>query len=257
MGRYDKYSNITVKKEVYDELKKLAKAHGLSVPDFLALVTKTYDLVGALKKVTDLLGSSQYITGKFPVSQDQSPTDTLVRGNPNHHATHDSTEVGSTRKHYVYCRDSKSIKNFEAYKAWIDKNFTLHRWWKEDDGRICFETSKPVEKEERSEKDACKVLATEKVIYESNIAGKIKNLDAYFSKVVEECGAEVLEVKDQRVAVEPNFWNEFKEKLSTLNTNDESTIKKVLGVKGHKLLKTLWEGGLIYYDSINSKWEWI
>jgi hypothetical protein len=256
MGRYDKYSNITVKKEVYDELKKLAKAHGLSVPDFLALVTKTYDLVGALKKATDLLGNSQYITGKFLVNYDQSPTDTSVRSNSNHHVTHDNIEVESSRKHYIYCRDSKSIKNFEAFKAWIDKNFTLHRWWKED-GKVCFETSKPVEKEERmSEKDVCKVLDTEKVIYESNIAGKINNLDAYFSKVAEKCGAEVLEAKGQRVAVEPNFWNEFKEKLNSLNTNNESEIKKVLGTKGHKLLKTLWEGGLIYYDSVNGKWEW-
>jgi hypothetical protein len=110
--------------------------------------------------------------------------------------------------------------------------------------------------ESKTKKDLCEILESEKVIYESNIAGKIKNLDAYFSKVAEECGAEVIEAKGQRVAVEPNFWNEFKEKLNTLNTNDESTIKKVLGTKGHKLLKTLWEGGLIYYDSVNSKWEW-
>jgi hypothetical protein len=115
---------------------------------------------------------------------------------------------------------------------------------------------KPSTTESKPKKDLCEILESEKVIYESNIAGKIKNLDAYFSKVAEECGAEVIEVKGQRVAVEPNLWNEFKEKLSTLNTNDESTIKKVLGTKGHKLLKTLWEGGLIYYDSVNSKWEW-
>jgi len=45
MGRYDKYFNITVKREIYVELKKLAETHGLSVPDFLALIVKTYNLV--------------------------------------------------------------------------------------------------------------------------------------------------------------------------------------------------------------------
>jgi hypothetical protein len=54
----------------------------------------------------------------------------------------------SSGKHYTSClspQEVKKIKNFEAYKAWIDKNFTLHRWWREEDGSVCFETSKPVE----------------------------------------------------------------------------------------------------------------
>jgi hypothetical protein len=54
----------------------------------------------------------------------------------------------SSSKHHIYClnpQEVKKIKNFEAFKMWIDKNFTLHRWWREEDGRVCFETSKPVE----------------------------------------------------------------------------------------------------------------
>ena len=79
MGRYDKYFNITVKREIYVELKKLAETHGLSVPDFLALIVKTYNLVETLNKTINLLGSSQYITGKIPVSEDSSSTSSVTK----------------------------------------------------------------------------------------------------------------------------------------------------------------------------------
>jgi len=102
--------------------------------------------------------------------------------------------------------------------------------------------------------DKCEILRKELIIFESSIAHKIKNRDSFFASLERDCGAEVIEAKDQRVAVDPNFWNEFKEKLNTLNTNNESVIKKALGAKGHTLLKTLWEGGIVYYDSVNKKW---
>jgi K+/H+ antiporter YhaU regulatory subunit KhtT len=102
--------------------------------------------------------------------------------------------------------------------------------------------------------DKCEILRKELIIFESSIAHKIKNRDSFFASLERDCGAEVIEAKDQRVAVDPNFWSEFKEKLNTLNTNNESIIKKTLGVKGHTLLKTLWESGLIYYDSVNKRW---
>jgi len=74
MSRYDKYFNITVKREVYEELKKLAETHGLSVPDFLALVAKTYNLMEALNKIINVLGKSQYITGNIANSQNITPS---------------------------------------------------------------------------------------------------------------------------------------------------------------------------------------
>ncbi|MCC6014846.1 MAG: hypothetical protein LM564_03980 [Desulfurococcaceae archaeon] len=81
MGRYDRYYNITVRREVYEELRRLAEAHGLSVPDFLALVAKTYDLVGALSRLTEVLGKSQYVTGNIPVSQG-NPNPPIATSNP-------------------------------------------------------------------------------------------------------------------------------------------------------------------------------
>lgn len=103
-------------------------------------------------------------------------------------------------------------------------------------------------------KSAIDVLRDQKVMFEKDIASKIRNRDAFFDKLRRE-GAVVLEAKGQRIAVEPNFWNEFKEKLEGLTTNNESEVRERLGKAGYNLLKTLWEGGVIYYDSVNKKWR--
>jgi len=116
------------------------------------------------------------------------------------------------------------------------------------------EKSGKSDKEGKPKKDLCEILADEGVIYESEIVGKIKNRDSFFRKLENVCSAEVFEAKGQRVAIDKGFFEEFMKKLESLDTNDESKIKKVLGTKGHKLLKTLWEGGLVYYDSVNKRW---
>ncbi len=103
-------------------------------------------------------------------------------------------------------------------------------------------------------KSAIDVLKDQKVMYEKDIASKIRNRDAFFDRLRRD-GAVVIEAKGQRVAVEPNYFKEFKALLESLSTSNESEIKERLGRVGHNLLKTLWEGGVIYYDSINRKWR--
>ena len=153
MGRYDRYFNITVRREVYEELKKLAEAHGLNVPDFLSLVAKTYDLVGALSRLTDLLGKSQYITGNFPVNQEQPSTPPTVTPNPPSESVQQSkpsataeastANVGEQKPQtHTWCRKKGSIKYFKAFLDWVDRNYKVIDWWEEEDS-YCFETEKP------------------------------------------------------------------------------------------------------------------
>lgn len=47
--------------------------------------------------------------------------------------------------------------------------------------------------------DACEILEREGIVYESDIAGKIKNRDAFFAKLRRACGAVVLETAKERV----------------------------------------------------------
>ncbi|MEM2158141.1 MAG: hypothetical protein QXO72_03900 [Sulfolobales archaeon] len=112
----------------------------------------------------------------------------------------------------------------------------------------------PQQPSKEIKKSAIDVLKDQKVMYERDIASKIRNRDAFFDRLRRD-GAVVLEVKGQRVALEPSYWNEFKVILESLTTSNESELRDKLGKIGYNLLKTLWEGGLIYYDSINKKWR--
>ena len=106
----------------------------------------------------------------------------------------------------------------------------------------------------RSGRDACEILEREGVVYESGIAGKIKNRDAFFAKLRRACGAVVLETAKERVAVRPALWEEFRNRLTSLATNDEGRISKELGEGGFRLFMVLREGGIVYYDSTSKRW---
>jgi len=244
------YRNLSVKSNVREELNKLMNELGITnLNDLLILLVSTYrDRTSIVSKVEEQLTNTV-----SKVVNESLSTLTNNISKVKFKELEDLINAYTSKIDLIMTRLSEVIERLDSLESRIKATESTQPPKTSPTERVVGKSSIT---ESKSKKDLCEILESEKVIYESNIAGKIKNLDAYFSKVAEECGAEVLEAKDQRVAVEPNFWNEFKEKLSTLNTNDESTIKKVLGAKGHKLLKTLWEGGLIYYDSVNSKWEW-
>ncbi len=112
----------------------------------------------------------------------------------------------------------------------------------------------PPQQSKEARKSAIDVLKDQKVMYERDIASRIRNRDAFFEKLRRE-GAVVLEAKGQRIAVEPDYWREFKEVLQSLTSSNELELKDKLGKVGYSLLKTLWEGGIVYYDAINKKWK--
>jgi DNA repair exonuclease SbcCD ATPase subunit len=250
------YSNITTRIDVREELDKLRKELNLKdLSDLLVLLVRTYrEYTSNTSKANELLTS---ISSKLDMllTSNTSKSPQAWVSNDVFRKFEDLINAYTSKIDLIMTRLSEVIERLDSLESRLKVVESTPPTKASPTERVVGKSSTTTES--KPKKDLCEVLESEKVIYESSVAGKIKNLDAYFSKVAEECGAEVLEVKDQRVAVEPNFWNEFKEKLTTLNTNDESAIKKVLGTKGHKLLKTLWEGGLIYYDSVNSKWEWV
>ena len=144
MSRYDRYFNITVKREVYEALRKLAEAHGLSVPDFLSLVVKTYNLVDALNRAVNLLGKSQYITGNSPVNQ-TSTTSSKHSANGKAPATSTSSSSKTRQEKssgHVWCRKKSEIRNLEGFLNWVERAYGLVDWWDEED-KYCFETTMP------------------------------------------------------------------------------------------------------------------
>ncbi|MCD6324585.1 MAG: hypothetical protein J7L55_05725 [Desulfurococcales archaeon] len=111
--------------------------------------------------------------------------------------------------------------------------------------------ARPERRERRA--SAIEILKKQKVMFESDLASKIRNRDAFFERLRKD-GALVLELADQRIAVDPEYWEEFLDRLSRLNTNSEKKLQEELGTVGHELLKALSKNALVYFDATKKKW---
>ncbi len=112
--------------------------------------------------------------------------------------------------------------------------------------------AKPEEKKE-PRKSAIDILKDQKVMFESDIASKIRNRDAFFDKL-RRSGAVVLELAKERVAVDPEFFEEFKKKVQNLSVSSEDALQRELGKVEVKLLKVLMSSGVAYFDGVKKKW---
>lgn len=104
-------------------------------------------------------------------------------------------------------------------------------------------------------KTAIERLKEEKVLFESALPPRIQR-DRLFNYLERE-GAVVLKLSKERVAVDPEFWQEFKSKLNELRSTDEKEIQRILGDKGFSLWKTLYSENLIIYDPKPKKWRFV
>jgi len=99
-------------------------------------------------------------------------------------------------------------------------------------------------------------LREEKVVFESKLPRKIQRdrLFAYFERE----GAVVLKLTRERIAIDPDFWRDFKYKLlNELTTSGEDEIKNILGDKGFVLWKALYSDNAIIYDPKTRRWKFI
>jgi len=147
-------------------------------------------------------------------------------------------------------------RTYEILEALLDKVSTLEQEIKNmSAGAPPRPSPKTMEHEERGRrrKSAIDFLKEQKIMFEADIANRIRNRDAFFEKLRRD-GAVVLELKYGRVAVDPDYWEEFKSALNELDTSDDAEIEKRLGKKGYALLKALSEDGVVYFDATKRKW---
>ncbi len=110
------------------------------------------------------------------------------------------------------------------------------------------------EARERARKTGIERLKEEGVIFESEVKG-LRDRDRFFS-YLERSGAKVVEARDERIAVDRDLWNSFREKLfEEIATSNEEEVGRQLSRVEVKLFKKLRESGLIYYDSVEKKWK--
>lgn len=103
-------------------------------------------------------------------------------------------------------------------------------------------------------KTAIDILREQKVIFERDIANRIKDRDSFFARL-EQSNAKVIEAKDERVAVDPDFWENFVKRISSIATNNDDDIKRILDPVESRLFYKLKESALAIYDSTARKWH--
>ncbi len=98
-------------------------------------------------------------------------------------------------------------------------------------------------------------LKEEKIVYES--ASWIRRPDKLFQSLERE-GAVILHFQDGRAAVDPEFWNEFKRRLSEIAVRTveevEFLLSSSMGDKAGELFRKLVKEGFAYYDEDRGGW---
>lgn len=96
-------------------------------------------------------------------------------------------------------------------------------------------------------------LKEEKILFESSLPSRIQR-DKFFSYLERE-GAVVLNLSKERVAVDREYWDWFKNTVfNELTTDREDEIKERLGGKGYELFARLKEDSLVIYDNKRRRW---
>jgi len=105
----------------------------------------------------------------------------------------------------------------------------------------------------RRRRTAIEWLREQGVLFESELM-RLRDRDAFFEKLRRE-GALVIELPNERVAVDREFWERFKERIESLPTVREDEIRVALGDQMFKLFQKLKEAGLVYFDARSGSWR--
>ena len=109
-----------------------------------------------------------------------------------------------------------------------------------------------VEKNEKRQRStAIDILEEQGIVFEEDI--DLKNPDAFFAKLERE-GAKVVRLRSGRVAIHPNFLEEFSKEIEKIDTNDLKKITSLLDMKKAELFLKLVAEGLLYFDENKKKW---
>jgi archaellum component FlaC len=104
-------------------------------------------------------------------------------------------------------------------------------------------------------RSAIERLREQGVVFEHDVQW-LRDRDAFFERLRRE-GAIILDVGGERVAVDPTFWENFKDKIEKLPTANDEEIKVLLRDTEYQLFRKLKESGLIYFDAGKRAWRFV
>jgi vacuolar-type H+-ATPase subunit I/STV1 len=108
--------------------------------------------------------------------------------------------------------------------------------------------------ERRGRKTGIERLREEKVLFESKLS-RLKYRDKFFD-YLKRMGAIIIPLRGERVAIDPDFWEEFKRKIfEELDTDNEDVIREKLSPLEYELFVRLRNEPLIFFDARTRKWK--
>ncbi len=96
-------------------------------------------------------------------------------------------------------------------------------------------------------------LREQGVLFESDLT-RLRDRDSFFA-YLRRGGAIVIETSSERIAVDPEYWENFIAKLERIRTNNDDRIREMLTPTEYRLFRELKESGLLYYDSSEKAWR--
>jgi hypothetical protein len=135
------YRKITVRRELYDLLRKLADERGKTIPDLIKDLIGTY--IGG--NIGGNTGSSPSIGGNIGTyigtnigSSTPPPSPT---GSSTAATTTATSKVEDVAETHIWCRKKSEVRSFKGFLEWVEHNYELLDWWEEGD-KYCFETKR-------------------------------------------------------------------------------------------------------------------
>ncbi len=223
---------IRVDEKIYEELEKKAKAEGfLTVSEYVYSLTLRA-LEQQIEKESEMHKKVQLSLDKIVTILERRLQDKL---NP---FTSKVDDLGKRMADVI-----ERIENLEQKVTNIESQLSsvIRREMEKKEEKVI------------SKKTAIDILREQKVMFERDIASRIKDRDSFFAKL-QKSGAVIVEAKDERIAIENTFWNEFTKKLENIATANEDEIKKILDPIEYKLFSKLRESAIIVYDATLKKW---
>jgi len=100
-------------------------------------------------------------------------------------------------------------------------------------------------------------LKEEGVVFEEDVKW-MRSPSRFFYKLEKE-GAVVIDVREGKVAVDPEFWREFLDEVRSLQVSDVEEAARIiedrLGPQAAKLFRRLVKAGLLHFNEESGSWE--
>uniref|UniRef100_A0A7C2ZVL9 CopG family transcriptional regulator n=1 Tax=Ignisphaera aggregans TaxID=334771 RepID=A0A7C2ZVL9_9CREN len=231
---------VTLKLEdkEYEELQKLAKEKGFpEVADYVnSLIRKIISKeMAEVKEGAEGLHKKPQVLEKLVTLVERRIFDTI---NP---FTQKIDEIGR--------RVASIIERMDSIEERVN---ILENRIKELELRYA-ESREPKE-QRRARKTAIDILKEQRVIFERDIASKIRDRDSFFARLERE-GAVVIETRDERMALDSYFWNTLLDKLKNIRTNNDEELKRLLDPLEYKVVQKLRESALLIFDNSTKTWN--